>query len=78
MGLKECSVCQKLLTSDCLPSRITVEPIVDENGETINATLHISCAQVSDVGNYTCFAMVPAEGEVPISSKTVVLDVGGW
>lgn len=55
-----------------------MEPIVDDNGETVNATLHISCAQVSDVGNYTCFAMVPAEGEVPISSKTVVLDVGGW
>lgn len=49
----------------------------DESGETLNVTLHFSCAQVTDVGNYTCFAVVDSEGDVPISSRTVALDVGG-
>lgn len=58
-------------------ARIIVETSADENGETINATLHFSCVQVTDVTNYTCFAVVPSEGEAPVSSKTVVLEVGG-
>lgn len=57
-------------------SRITVETSTDENGETINATLHFSCVQVTDVANYTCFAVVPSEGEAPLSSRTGVLEVG--
>ena len=57
--------------------RITVDTSPDESGETVNVTLHFACAQVSDVGNYTCFAVVDSEGEVPITSRTVALDIGG-
>ncbi|KAJ1525691.1 hypothetical protein ONE63_008902 [Megalurothrips usitatus] len=57
-------------------ARISVDSSTDENGETVNASLHFSCAQATDVGNYTCFATVATEGEAPLSSRTVVLDVG--
>lgn len=58
-------------------ARIIVESTPDENGETVNATLLISCAQTTDAGNYTCFALGTSEGEASLSSKkTVVLDVG--